>query len=191
MKHFFNRITYKRWELWSILSSGQQQKCQIVKVEEVYLSSNSLKRADFNSSSFSSAFTPAFCLSVSWIAASSLLSSSSILNSMPRRIKFTIIMLYRWYINLNSFIIQKHLSIISISLTTESMTSIIWCWYLTLMSTFEFEKIDININKKNPSLDLLIYMYKNFHWGKTAISHKFYFERHQIKLDKAFGRFGH
>ena len=49
--------------------------------KETYRSSNSLKRFDFCSNSFSSVFTSAFCFSISSIAASSFLSSSSILQN--------------------------------------------------------------------------------------------------------------
>lgn len=50
----------------------------IIDYDKTYRSSNSLKRLDFKSSSFNSAVTSAHCFSVSSIAASSFLSSSSI-----------------------------------------------------------------------------------------------------------------
>lgn len=82
IEYFFWRLRvgiriFKHCDLWHCFV----WKYNIVKVQgKIYRSSNSLKRFDFNSSSLSSEFTSAFCLSVSSIAASSLLSSSSILN---------------------------------------------------------------------------------------------------------------
>ena len=58
---------------------------QTLQGEETKRSSNALKRLDFNSISFSSAFTPMFCFSVSSIAASSFLSSSAILNTDKKK----------------------------------------------------------------------------------------------------------